>query len=164
MCQWKLCVLCVFNLCLYAVIAFNVDSFNYASYDMPSYDGRDSMFGFSIALHRERNTGWQVLFVAKVLVFITRLPKIAMKPELNIIIVICVFFCNIYFARLGLGHYFHKISTNFDDLLPPSGEHMLGPYREKRKHVFGDFAADVDQCFWHSPRPNIYIQRFCAGS
>ncbi|XP_044269454.1 integrin alpha-PS2 isoform X2 [Tribolium madens] len=61
MCPCKLCVLCVFVLCVYTVTAFNVDSFNYASYQVPSYDGHDSMFGFSITLHRERSTGWLIV-------------------------------------------------------------------------------------------------------
>ncbi|EFA09341.2 Integrin alpha-PS2-like Protein [Tribolium castaneum] len=61
MCPCELCVLCFFVLCVYTVTAFNVDSFNYATYQVPSYDGHDSMFGFSIALHRERNTGWLIV-------------------------------------------------------------------------------------------------------
>lgn len=40
---------------LYFVICFNVDSYNYAIYDGPD---SSSMFGFSIAVHRETNNGW----------------------------------------------------------------------------------------------------------
>jgi integrin alpha 8 len=62
MCQCKLCVLCVvLCFCVYAVTTFNVDSYNYALYEGRTFDGRDPMFGFSMALHREGNRGWLIV-------------------------------------------------------------------------------------------------------
>ncbi|KAH0819886.1 hypothetical protein GEV33_002905 [Tenebrio molitor] len=88
MCQCKLCVLCVvLCFCVYAVTTFNVDSYNYALYEGRTFDGRDPMFGFSMALHREGNRGCLreqfESFVAKLLSVTFRTPSVAQMSGLG---------------------------------------------------------------------------------